>query len=51
MAFEEEVKILDALESLIMVKAGTAPGEGMPRVSDSPTDIRDRFRTCFRGAN
>ena len=29
---------------LILVKVGIAPIEGIPRVSHSPTDIRDRFR-------
>ena len=32
---------------LIMVKAGIAPVEGIPRVSHAPTDIRDRFKSCF----
>ena len=36
---------------LIMVKAGIAPVEGIPRVSHSPTDIRDRFRSCIRPEN
>ncbi len=30
--------------SLIMVKVGIAPIEGIPRVSHSPTEIRDRFK-------
>ena len=30
---------------LILVKAGIAPVKGIPRVSHSPTDIRDRFRS------
>ena len=34
---------------LILVKAGIAPVEGIPRVSHSPTDIRDRFRGCVLG--
>jgi hypothetical protein len=34
--------------SLLLVKAAIAPVEGMPRVSHSPIDIRDRFRTCVR---
>ena len=29
----------------ILVKAGVAPVEGIPRVSHAPTDIRDRFKT------
>ena len=29
---------------LILVKAGIAPVEGIPRVSHAPTDIRDRFK-------
>ncbi len=29
---------------LILVKAGIAPVEGIPRVSHSPTEIRDRFK-------
>ena len=28
---------------LILVKVGISPIEGIPRVSHSPTDIRDRF--------
>ena len=31
---------------LILVKVGIAPVDGIPRVSHSPTDIRDRFRSC-----
>ena len=30
---------------LILVKAGIAPVEGIPRVSHPPTEIRDRFRS------
>ena len=30
--------------SLILVKASIAPMEGIPRVSHTPTEIRDRFR-------
>ena len=30
--------------SLILVKAGIAPIEGIPRVSHTPEEIRDRFR-------
>ena len=30
---------------LILVKASIAPVQGIPRVSHSPTEIRDRFRT------
>ncbi len=33
---------------LILVKAGIAPVKGIPRVSHSPTDIRDRFRSCIQ---
>ena len=33
---------------LILVKVGIAPVEGIPRVSHSPTDIRDRFRSCIQ---
>ena len=35
---------LDEGPFLILVKVGIAPLEGIPRVSHSPTDIRDRFR-------
>ncbi|MCH8280167.1 MAG: sulfopyruvate decarboxylase subunit beta [Chloroflexi bacterium] len=31
---------------LILVKAGIAPVEGIPRVSHSPTTIRDRFKAA-----
>jgi thiamine pyrophosphate-dependent acetolactate synthase large subunit-like protein len=34
--------------SLLLVKAAIAPVEGIPRVSHSPIDIRDRFRKCVR---
>jgi thiamine pyrophosphate-dependent acetolactate synthase large subunit-like protein len=30
---------------LLVVKSGIAPVQGIPRVSHSPTEIRDRFRT------
>ena len=30
---------------LVVVKSGIAPVEGIPRVSHSPTEIRDRFKT------
>ena len=33
---------------LILVKASIAPVEGIPRVSYSPTDIRDRFRDSIQ---
>ena len=33
---------------LILVKTGIAPVEGIPRVSHSPTDIRDRFKSCVQ---
>ena len=33
---------------LILVKVGIAPIEGIPRVSHSPTDIRDRFRDSIQ---
>ena len=36
---------------LILVKAGIAPVEGIPRVSHSPTDIRDRFRDSIQRAD
>ena len=36
---------------LIMVKAGIAPVEGIPRVSHAPTDIRDRFKSSFHAAS
>ena len=36
---------------MIMVKAGIAPVKGIPRVSHSPTDIRDRFRRCIQGGD
>ena len=34
---------------MILVKSGIAPVPGIPRVSHSPTDIRDRFRRSIRG--
>ena len=34
---------------LILVKVGIAPVEGIPRVSHSPTDIRDRFKDSIQG--
>ena len=33
---------------LILVKAGIAPVEGIPRVSHSPTEIRDRFKASVQ---
>lgn len=33
---------------LILVRVGIAPVEGIPRVSYSPTDIRDRFRSSVQ---
>ena len=36
---------------LILVKAGIAPVEGIPRVSHAPTDIRDRFGSCIQTRN
>ncbi len=33
----------------ILVKAGIAPVKGIPRVSHSPTDIRDRFKSSVHG--
>jgi thiamine pyrophosphate-dependent acetolactate synthase large subunit-like protein len=33
---------------LILVKAGIAPVKGIPRVSRSPTEIRDRFKGSVR---
>ena len=33
---------------LILVKAGIAPVKGIPRVTHSPTDIRDRFGSCIK---
>ncbi len=33
---------------LILVKAGIAPVKGIPRVSHTPTDIRDRFGSCIQ---
>lgn len=36
---------------LIMVKAGIAPVKGIPRVSHTPTDIRDRFKSSFHGSS
>ena len=33
---------------LILIKAGIAPVKGISRVSHSPTDIRDRFRSCIQ---
>ena len=34
--------------SLILVKAGIAPVEGIPRVSHTPEQIRDRFKGAMR---
>ena len=34
---------------LILVKAGIAPVEGIPRVAHSPMDIRDRFKGFIQG--
>ena len=36
---------------LIMVKAAIAPVKDIPRVSHSPTDIRDRFRSAVQKRN
>ena len=36
---------------LILVKAGIAPVKGIPRVSHTPTDIRDRFGSCIQTRN
>ena len=33
---------------LILVKAGIAPVEGIPRVTIPPTEIRDRFRSSVQ---
>ncbi len=45
---ELETALIQALSggqlSLILVKASIAPMEGIPRVSHTPTEIRDRFR-------
>jgi phosphonopyruvate decarboxylase len=35
---------------LVLVKAGIAPVKGIPRVSLSPTEIRDRFRNSVKTA-
>ena len=32
---------------LIVVKAGIAPVQGIPRVSYAPTDIKERFKACL----
>ena len=37
--------------SMVLVKAGIAPVPGIPRVSHSPTDIRDRFRHSIQGGD
>ena len=34
--------------SLILVKVGIAPVEGIPRVSHTPEEIRDRFKTAVQ---
>ena len=34
---------------LILVKAAIAPVPGIPRVSHSPTEIRDRFKGSLQG--
>ena len=34
--------------SLILVKAGIAPVQGIPRVSHTPTEIRDRFKAAVQ---
>lgn len=39
---------LDEGPFLILVKVGITPVEGIPRVSHSPTDIRDRFRDSIQ---
>ena len=36
---------------MILVKAAIAPVRGIPRVSHSPIDIRDRFRRCIQGGD
>jgi thiamine pyrophosphate-dependent acetolactate synthase large subunit-like protein len=36
---------------LILVKAGIAPVKGIPRVSHSPIEIRDRFGNCIQTRN
>ena len=36
---------------MVVVKAGIAPVPGIPRVSHSPTDIRDRFRRSVQGGD
>jgi hypothetical protein len=38
-----QICLTDRGPSLLLVKAAIAPVEGIPRVSHSPTDIRDRF--------
>ena len=34
--------------SLILIKVGIAPVEGIPRVSHTPEEIRDRFKTAVQ---
>ena len=34
--------------SLVLVKAGISPVEGIPRVSHSPSEIRDRFQSAVQ---
>ena len=36
---------------MVLVKSGIAPVQGIPRISHSPTDIRDRFRSGIQGTN
>ena len=36
---------------LVVVKSGIAPIKGIGRVSHSPTEIRDRFKTCVLKEN
>jgi thiamine pyrophosphate-dependent acetolactate synthase large subunit-like protein len=43
-----QICLTDQGPSLLLVKAAIAPVEGIPRVSHSPTDIRDRFRKCVQ---
>ena len=37
--------------TMVLVKAGIAPVRGIPRVSHSPTAVRDRFRHSIRGGD
>ena len=49
---ELETALTDALSSgqlsLILVRCAIAPVEGIPRVSHTPTDIRDRFKAAVQ---